>query len=394
MNPANPTPITVGLSGTFNGRRYRVAGRMVLGMEEGGELYCWNEFNLVGPEGQGATLVYEEGERGGEWRMFTLFEPDCPMTAADAASRRVGDQLNLEGTDLRVTLVDESRVYFIEGEAPEGVEVGDVAHYFNAEAGRNMVVVSWTGDEVEYYRGLNLTAGLVASAFNLPREQLESLSLMGSGLAGDAGSQARRGVWIALVVLAAFIGFAGYTSCRPFHSRAAIVRQAAPAAPLKLPAAGTLAGHAWRVTSHAVVEIAEVGRVFDRHEYQLRDAETNRALLVCGLQPGDSNWTLFTPLTPLQPLRADEAAALRVGDLVSVDGLSAPVTELFRSLVREADGGELSELTLDAVRFGLLARTNTTILLLRWNAGQISFQRGRTFSARDGLAAFRDGAGR
>ncbi|MEI9864534.1 MAG: hypothetical protein WDN00_08275 [Limisphaerales bacterium] len=33
----------------------------------------------------------------------------------------------------------------IEGRAPDGVEVGDVANYFNAEAGDMMQVVSWTG---------------------------------------------------------------------------------------------------------------------------------------------------------------------------------------------------------------------------------------------------------
>ena len=43
MSFANPTPIKVGMSGTFNGRQYRVAGRVVIGMDEGGEQYFWNE---------------------------------------------------------------------------------------------------------------------------------------------------------------------------------------------------------------------------------------------------------------------------------------------------------------------------------------------------------------
>ena len=78
------------------------------------------------------------------------------MTAADAATKQAGDPLNLDGTAVRVTLVDESRVCDIEGEAPEGVEVGDVARYFNAESGNTMQVVSWTGEEVEYFRGKSL----------------------------------------------------------------------------------------------------------------------------------------------------------------------------------------------------------------------------------------------
>ena len=167
MSFANPTPIRIGMTGAFDGRQYRVAGRVVLGMEEDGETYYWNEFNLVSDDGESATLVFEETERGGEWRLFTLFEPEFVMTAEDAATKRVGDQLNLDGHDVRVTLVDETRVYHIEGEAPEGVELGDVAHYFNAEAGSRMVVVSWTGEEVEYYRGVTVAPAMTAKLASL-----------------------------------------------------------------------------------------------------------------------------------------------------------------------------------------------------------------------------------
>ena len=104
--------------------------------------------------GESATLVYEETEHGREWRLFTLFEPGVSddRRGRRHQTRRRPD-LNLDGTDVRVTLVDQSRVYHIEGQAPEGVELGDVADYFNAEGGNNMVVVSWTGEEVECYRG-------------------------------------------------------------------------------------------------------------------------------------------------------------------------------------------------------------------------------------------------
>ena len=161
MSKSNPTPIRVGTYGTFNGVRYLVAGRLVMGMELDGERYFWNEFNLVSDNGDTATLVHEEGEHGTEWKMFVLFELEFPMSASDAAAKRVGDRINLEGTHVRISLVDESRVYHIEGDAPEGVELGDVAKYFNAQFGRDMIVVSWTDDEVEYYRGKDLDPRLV-----------------------------------------------------------------------------------------------------------------------------------------------------------------------------------------------------------------------------------------
>ena len=142
-------------------------GRVVLGEEEDGETYYWNEFNLESDDGEEATLVYEETESGGEWRLFQMFEPEYPMTAEDAATKRAGDPLNLEGTQVFIRLVAESRVYHIEGKAPEGVEVGDVAHYFNALSGNTMIVVSWTGEEVECYKGLDLSPTTVSSAFNV-----------------------------------------------------------------------------------------------------------------------------------------------------------------------------------------------------------------------------------
>ena len=78
MSNSNPTPIRVGTYGTFNGVRYLVAGRLVMGMELDGERYFWNEFNLVSDNGDTATLVHEEGEHGVEWRIFVLFEPEFP----------------------------------------------------------------------------------------------------------------------------------------------------------------------------------------------------------------------------------------------------------------------------------------------------------------------------
>ena len=60
------------MTGNFVGKHYRVAGRMVMSMEEAGATYYWNEFYLIGDQGNCATLVYEETDNGSEWRLFTL----------------------------------------------------------------------------------------------------------------------------------------------------------------------------------------------------------------------------------------------------------------------------------------------------------------------------------
>ena len=396
MSFANQTPLRIGMKATFNGTRYRLAGRVVMGMDDGGETYYWNEFNLVNDGGESATLVFEETERGGTWRLFTLFEPEYPMTAADAATRRVGDQLNLDGHDVRVTLVDESRVYEIEGEAPEGVEIGDVAHYFNAEAPNRMLVVSWTGDEVEYYRGVTLKDGTVASAFNLTVERFRGPSRSAAGSAffsarsalNETPSTPGAVMKIIGVFLVIVISLAAYASCRSSSRRAGVVKTSAPAAPLTVGSVGKLNDKTWNLVGHAVVEIAQVGRVFDRHEYRLADDERNEALLVYGLKPGERAWTLFTPLQPLSSLAPQQAALLRVGVLVNLDGYVAPVTELFQSTIRQIEGPGFTDWKTGAVSYGFSAQTNSILLLARWDETGIAFHRGLPLQTKEVTAAF------
>jgi hypothetical protein len=361
--------------GTLFDKRYRVAGRVVLGAEYAGETCYWNEFNLVTMEGESATLVFEMTERGAQWRLFTLFEPQYPLTAEDAATKQVGDPLNLEGTDVRITLVDKSRVYHIEGEAPEGVEVGDVAHYFNAEGGNTMLVVSWTGDEVECYLGGDLSYATVKSAFNLRGEALAGFSSFLNS--PDAASSSTAWLRFVGVFLGVIILFVGYSSCRPGRSPAAVKKNSAPASLLTLGSAGKLNGRDYRVQAHAIVEIAQVGRLYERHEYQLFDAEGNKALLVCGVKPGTRDWVLFTPLDPLTPLTPREAAALRAGDTVNLSGYVGPVGELFQSTVRQTESAEAADSKNGTVFYGFSAQSGSTLLLVQWNDSGITFYSGK-----------------
>jgi len=391
MSFANPTSLRIGMTGDLSGRRYRVVGRVVMGMDEGGETYYWNEFNVVDGGGERATLVFEETERGGEWKLFTIFEPEYAMTAEDAATRKVGDELNLEGTQVRVTLVDESKVYQIEGEAPEGVEVGDVAHYFNAEAGNTMIVVSWTGDEVEFFRGVDLPHGVVARAFGLALEPRPSSLRTQSFLTGGSrqsvgGVQKVTKAILPFLVIAVFavIFLANSSSCRSRRGSAQTTRVTAPAAKLQIGARGKLDGKTFRVIAQSVVEIAAVGAHYHRHEYQLLADDENSALLV----QGPKDFTLFTPLEPLEPLTPTRAAALHLGEVVSVDGVIAPVTEMFRSTVLKTDPESPTESANGKVFFGFTGRTNSTVLLVRWTTSRIAFHRGQAFAEKEVIRAF------
>jgi len=80
------------------------------------------------------------------------------MTAGEAGSKKEGDIVNLDGAPLRITRVDRSQVYLVEGKTPQGIAMGKVANYFNADAGPRQIVVSWTGEEMEYYSGMSTSA--------------------------------------------------------------------------------------------------------------------------------------------------------------------------------------------------------------------------------------------
>lgn len=400
MSFSNPTPIRIGMTGNISGRQYRVVGRVVLGEQEEGQTYYWNEFNLEDSDGTNATLVFEVTEEDGEWRLFHMFEPDFPLTAEDAATKRAGDPLNLEGTQVFVHLVSSSRVYHIEGKAPEGVEVGDVAHYFNAVTGNKMIVVSWTGDEVECYKGIDLSRYVVSSAFNVGLS-----NLTGAYTASGKGCSVS-GIVVGVVVALCILTFAlvGYRSFASHRRPLAFVKTPAPASRLSVGQNGRLAGSPFRVQTHVVAEVAFVGWKFGRHEYVLHDEEGTRALLICGSKPGAADWWLFKPLAMTNdpgdhpksraPLTPQEAAAVKWGQTVNINGTEGKVTELFQCNVHDVESPEASDLNAGDVFFGFTATTKSGLLLVRWNGQYINFFEGTPLSEKDVVGAFAKAGGK
>ena len=386
MSFANPTPIRLNMSGTIAGKTYRVVGRVVLGMEEDGRTYYWNEFNLRGSNGEEATLVYEETESGPAWRLFTELKPRRALSVAEAERMRVGDLVDLEDRPLRVTCVDESRIYFIEGQAPEGEEVGDVAHYFNAGNPNRMVVVSWTGDEIEYYQGFDLLPNVVAAAFGLDRKLFRSPSLIIQPTA-PARYPART---VIPLVLMFFIGIIVFStrSCHYSSRPRPLTKPPTPPAPLSLGDTGRLDGRSFTIRGQTLVEIAQVNQLYDRHEYYLVDDDGTRALLAFASKPGADDALLLTQFYPDPGLTPQAAAALRVGDIFNFDGPPAKVTSLCRVTLRQVKANGLPELESGVVYYSFQAQAGTTNYLLRWNESTITGYEGKSFPAKEVLRAF------
>jgi len=136
------------------------------------------------------------------------------------------------------------------------------------------------------------------------------------------------------------------------------------------------------------MEIAAVGTRFDRHEYLLADDEENAILLIQGLTAGDKDFILFIPLEPVEPLTPERAATLSVGDIVNVDGVIAPVKEMFQSMISSSDGETPADIRASKPLFGFIGQTNSTVLLVCWASDRITFHRGKAFSEKFVSRAF------
>jgi len=372
----------VGMTGTLSGKRYRVAGRVVMGVVDDGVTYYWQEFNVVNDEGKSATLVFEESERGGEWKLFVMFEPTNPMTAAEAAKKRPGDRVNLDGTNLPVTLKDNSRVYYVEGTAPEGVEVGDVAHYFNAESGPTMEVVSWTGEEVEFFRGFTLQSGMVAAAFGIQEtfrstypKTISNFTLSGTNGEGTNYSGIIQAIVAGIFILIVIVP--NLNLAIPRRRGPAVVKTLAADAPFKVGTLIKVKGTSYRISKHLAVEIAQVGLAFRRHEYELAGDDDSKMLLVYGWQPGGKDWVLFTPVDS-DTLTPQQAGTLRFGDKFTLNGVTTVISQIFQYTINLEDPINPDTWGSDSgnIFYGLSGESGSMIFMARWNNNIIRFYRG------------------
>jgi hypothetical protein len=289
---------------------------------------------------------------------------------------------------LRITCVDESRVCHLDGEAPEGVEKGDMARYFNAEAGKGMFVVSWTGDELEVYRGLTLPGHAITRAFGItaiPPGALNHLSPP-----GDAGKTIKG--WIILIVLVAGVGaFVYVRSARSSTTRLAKL----PRAQLAIGSVGRLNGSSYRITGRAEIEIGSVGQRFLRHEYFATDETASaplrwagsEALIWQGTGQGADNWMLLTPFTPAPQLTPQAAGALRLGETIVANDAPLRVTHHFFSRVEQVEGG--APFSTGSEFYGFVARGSEETIVARWDESAIRFYRAFTPSPDNPRKAFR-----
>lgn len=381
----NPTALRVGMSGQLAGRHYMVLGRVVVATPDG---YDWQEFHLGTTAGDEAVLVYERGD----WKLFTFFEPAKGIAAREAALLRADEVVTLDERTFVISYVGRSRVLHVEGTPPEGVDEDDRAAFFNAEGYGVQVVVSWTGDEVEYYEGRDLDHREVERAFGLPRRSWWGHQLGRLQRAATDVNLFSADNLIAALVIGAVLLVVGGT-----------VLDSIPDAPLPQPlpklsapvsywprgAEGTLAGRHYTVAAHALVEIGRPGQSFDRHEYLLTDDAGGSALLVDAPSGNHAEYALFRTDAAAPKYSPYDAAKVRVGRARTVADRQAEVTYLFRSRLLARDGVDAPDYWSGRVQYGFLAKEADHDLMVRWTETDLFYLTGRRLSEEDVLAAFR-----
>jgi hypothetical protein len=189
-----------------------------------------------------------------------MFEPEYPITAEDARSKRVGDRLNLDGTDVLINLVSRSRIYRIEGQGSgRRGRRGHRRLFFNAQGGSTRIVVSWTGENVECYRGMDVSFAMIRKSFNLDTTIAEKFTT--SLIRQKQRSSFFKGgtilIWIILVGALGLIAYEIFRPKTPPYTPAFSPAANAPAT-LKPGATVSMKGFAWQIRRHVLVEIGQV----------------------------------------------------------------------------------------------------------------------------------------
>jgi hypothetical protein len=303
-----------------------------------------------------------------------MFKPSEAMTATEAEVKQKGDRVNLDGTAMPVTLVDSSRVYFVEGKVPEGVAVGQRAHYFNAEAGEKMMVVSWTGEEVEFYSGRTISVAEVSRGFNLSRLAAVVFALT----SGRSLATTQVLPFFFILALVGVVGLCVFAGVRTGKRPPAVVVLPTARSVLKVGQAGELEGRRYRITGDNLVTVAETGLRHARHEYELTDdGDGHAALLIAPAGTNTGNWTFCTLLEPPPPLEPWQAAAVKVGQTVLPDQQPVRVSKLFLSTITEATGIPPLTYRRGEVLYGFSGAAQSNIFIVRWNAANITWLKGR-----------------
>jgi hypothetical protein len=150
--------------------------------------------------------------------------------------------------------------------------------------------------------------------------------------------------------------------------------------------AGLLTGRRYAIRAHALLEVARVGKRFERHEYILREADGTTTVLVNSLGGEEAEWHVLSPVATSAGFSAYDAAALRQGRSTGMGTRVVRVTQLFMGRVCSVDGSVASDWWPRELHYGLIARQADKSLVARWTEDRLQLYKGWMLPAAEIMA--------
>jgi hypothetical protein len=216
--------IPLGTRGTLKGEKWEAVGYQVRGIVVDGTTYCWDEYLLFNPYKGFRYLTQYDGH----WN-------DVQVLKAAPDERMSGGRpyIVLHGETFRHFQTATAETYFVLGEFPWQVRVGDTAVTRDFVAPPRMLSEEQTPEETTWSLGTYMPAAQIWSAFGLPGKPPHPRGVYANQpdeYKPRAGSMARRYL-LFVAVIAALILIRLVTASREtvFATNAAFFRPGAPA---------------------------------------------------------------------------------------------------------------------------------------------------------------------
>jgi hypothetical protein len=120
---------------------------------------------LTDDDGAKALLVCGDKPDDAEWSLYEAFVQIPPLTGPQAAAKKVGDLVQLDGRTSTVTEIFLSTIQQTDGTGLNGLNNGTVSYGFRSVSGYRPLLARWNDAGIQFFRGQTITEKLGVAAF-------------------------------------------------------------------------------------------------------------------------------------------------------------------------------------------------------------------------------------
>jgi hypothetical protein len=160
--------LATGASGPLAQHTYTIQAHAVVEVARVVGRHDRREYLLQDEAQEPAILV--NGLSGGsqEWHLLRRINPPPELTPYDAAAKRRGAAIRIDGRDLRITDLFSSRASAADGPAAGGALPGTLQYGFVATDSAELFVARWTENQIQLHRGAAVNEADVLAALRRP----------------------------------------------------------------------------------------------------------------------------------------------------------------------------------------------------------------------------------